>query len=431
MAAATPCVLPSLAFNSTALTHEATHFLPPRLGVRAHVPADDPVARAVEQLDEAIRRSQAPLSAAECKTRGVRLSIVEGGFGKTLNSFVKPMLHCLLHDKVPLGAQRSNQRGPRPEHFEYHRVPAWPLDLFKNRSKCESESFECFLQPFSNCSADFRLKRPAKMLGSRFPASATYNAIFSGAPPAAESIIRSVELAGRFNTVVLLLSSLIRPSAAVSARLEQVKRSLGWPDSSLRRKSHQPKPLLIGLHLRAGDSCTKEAKHQHHNRTCEPLSAYLPAVHDMERAYGAGRQVYVYFSTDDQKAAAEARRLTAVERNPDDPNWGTPKSGSVSTKGHRRATLASRPTATDGSAQKASKQPGGVGRAIWLIRSDAEVRRQWRFQKSRQVLQIEALLEKRLIDGHDDALELMVDLLLMVECDALVVSVARHGVAGC
>jgi hypothetical protein len=46
--------------------------------------------------------------------------------------------------------------------------PALPLQLYKNKTRCQSESIECFLQPLSNCSEEQRLQLPAHMLGRRY-----------------------------------------------------------------------------------------------------------------------------------------------------------------------------------------------------------------------------------------------------------------------
>jgi hypothetical protein len=453
---ATPCVVPSAQFNSTWLLHETTRFVPPWHAGWTHalLAPHDPVTAAVAALDEAIGRSQQPAHTQDCILRGVRLSLAEGGWGKTLSSLIKPMLHALLHDRISLGAQRGSSRGPRVLHFRYLKAPATPLDLFHNLTKCDSQSLECFLQPLSSCPANLRLRLPARILGDRFPAFATYANIYAGASPALP-LIRQLELAGRFNLVALLMARMVRPSAAVAASVAKAKAGLAWPPGNKRGggAKHRRRPLLIGVHLRAGDSCTREARAQHHNRTCEPLSAYVPAVQQLERAYGAGRRVFVYLATDDAAAAREARRMAAQARAGLKNGWegnggavgeggggggaggsggggGRGEAGGSGTSGGGGGGIAN--DGEDGGGVvsgdgvglvKPDRQsPGWSSKAIWLTRPDSEVRRNWRLTKKNHVLQIEELLRVGLVDGYEDALGVMVDILLLSECDALVVS---------
>ena len=404
--AATPCVLPSLHFNSTLLTHEATQWLPPRQPAQPE--AHDPVIASLAALAAALREAQRPSSEAECRERGVRLSVTEGGFGSTLNGMVKPMVHALLRHKLPLSAQWGDNWGARGMHLNYHTAPARPLQLYANRTSCESESIECFLQPLSNCSVERRLKLPAKMLGQRFYMVAPNKELFEQAPQSAQLLIEHIRLAGNFNTVALVLSHLVRPSATVSSRLAEVKRSLGWPDMTRRASAHRHRPLIIGVHLRAGDSCAREFPRARHNRTCEPLSAYLPAINTLRQAYGSGRQVYVYLSTDDERAAAEARGMSAAAL---DGVW----------RGNGQGLIAEERLRSNPGDPRWVGAMGTTSDPIWLVRSDEEVRRNWRPQKMKRLLQIEQLLRTKAIDGYREAFDLMVDVMLLVECDAFVV----------
>jgi len=278
---ATPCVLPSAQFNATLLTQETLRFFPPRRVGRARAPGD-PVAAAVVALDDAIWSSRHPPTARDCETRGIRLSIREGGFGSTLNALVKPFLHGLLNDRVSLGAQPGVIEGSRQFHHALHLQPAAALRLFRNRSRCPSENLDCFLQPLSNCSEEQRLRLPAQMLGGRYLELEPHAALLRGAPAAARPLLDLMATAGHFNLISLLLANLLRPSDAVAARIAQAKRTLGWPNVSgppLFAYSHRP--LLLAVHLRAGDSCSPEALGRH-NRSCEPLAAYLPAVREAD-----------------------------------------------------------------------------------------------------------------------------------------------------
>lgn len=384
--AATPCLPPSAQFNTTLLVHKSTHFLPPRRPGRGHaqLAEDDPVSAAVAVLGDAILRSQQPTGALDCEVRGVRLSLVEGEvereFEKTLSSLVKPMLHCLLHDHVPLGAQPGTPRGGRANHFRYLESPFRPLVVLQNQSKCESRSLECFLEPLSRCPDDQRLRLPALILGDRFPDVAKYDKIYRSAPAAALPLVRQVQVAGQFNTVALILSRMLRPSATVAASVAQAKRDLGWPEPAEQRRRA---PLLIGLH----HSCTAKERAQQPGQACAPLQAYLPAIRELERAYGADRQVYVYLATDDEAVVAEAVRMP-------------------------REALAAGGRGAGGAS---------VSHAIWLTHPVMGARRKAQLP----VEQGGGVAGGRAgggapEDGYDDAMHVMVDMILLSQCDALV-----------
>jgi hypothetical protein len=356
----------------------------------------------------------------------VRIAFREGGFGSTLNALVKPTLHALLHNKVPLSAQLGEHEGSRAFHRSYNLFRAQPLDLFRNKSKCESESLECFLEPLSNCSDELRLQRPALMLGGRFLEVASNEHIYHSFRPAARPLLELMERAGHFNTVSLLLAHLIRPSAAVYTRLARAKRLLGWPDlspSAAHAAPRRARPLLIGVHLRAGDACAREALGRH-NRSCEPLSAYLPAIRRLERAYGGQRPVYVYLATDDEAAAAEARAMGHAAGG----GRAEQRAAGGRGGGQDASNVDSRSGAADGRGvgEGGGSGSGGVrGGATWLTLPDDEVRRKWARPKLSHgrvgdILQVEVMLHMRLSDGYEDAMTVLVDLLLLAECDALV-----------
>jgi hypothetical protein len=365
---ATPCTPPSTQLNTTLLIHESVRFFPARRAGRGHVQPseDDPVSAAVAVLGDAIFRSQQPTSPLDCEVRGVRLALAEGEvpgeFEKTLSSMVKPMLHSLLHDHVPLGAQPGSTRGGRAYHFKYLDAPSRPLSVYQNQSRCESRSLECFLEPLSTCPEEQRLRLPARMLGDRFPDVAKYEKIYRSAPAAALPLVRQVQVAGQFNTVALLMSGMLRPSAAVAASVIQAKRDLGWPETLGQRRRA---PLLIGLH----HSCTGRAPRQ----ACEPLQTYLPSIRELEREYGADRQVYIFLATDDAAAAAEARRLRD-------------EALTAPIRAFSHAIWMARPAVQ----QQLPAGPAGAG----ALPGGA--------------------------DGYEDAVHSMVDVVLLSQCDALV-----------
>jgi hypothetical protein len=82
----------------------------------------------------------------------------------------------------------------------------------------------------------------ANLLGHRFYEIAPNKALLQSASHKARLLQSQLHLAGNFNTVSLILAALVRPSAAVAARLAETKRSLGWPEFTPGAR----RPLLIG-----------------------------------------------------------------------------------------------------------------------------------------------------------------------------------------
>ena len=77
-----------------------------------------------------------------------------------------------------------------------------------------------------------------------------------------------------------LAARVLRPNEAVSARLHAERRSLSL--EGVR---------FIGVHIRAGDSCSRYQK-KLKSRTCDPLSAYMPNITTIAQKY-AIRDVFV------------------------------------------------------------------------------------------------------------------------------------------
>ena len=294
------------------------------------------------------------------------MTLREAGWGSTLSSLVKPRLWALLHGRTPLAAQPpADLFGSRRAQSLTRPLPPVPLALYADAARCASRSLECFLRPLSTCPAELRLRGTAAGLGGRWSELTAYDAIVDRAPPG--PMVDAARAAGRFSTVALLLADMLRPSAAAAAALKATRRALEWPS--------RPRGLMIGLHVRGGDACTPDALSRH-NRTCSDLDAYLPALKALKETYAAAdATVHVYLATDSERVAGAARRL---------------------------------------------ERRGGDG-FRWLLRSD--VRRSWKRLRERDLNsmpQIEQQIKLGMVDGYRDALDAMVDVLLLAECDALV-----------
>ena len=401
-----PCLEPSDSLDGTALASGSLVLLP--TAAQASVAAaaargdHDRVVDSIRALADALVAHER-VSARECAANATRLVLREGGFGSTLSSLIKPRLHALLHGRVPLGAQPAlNLVGSRSSQWRHRPLPPVPLHLFSNTSACAPASLECFLRPLAQCPHRLRANATAPGLGGRWGETASHAAVLQSAPPEFAHLAAAARDAGTLPTTALILASMLRPSAAVRAALNRVRRDLRWPRGGahavrLRHNTssddHVARPLLIGMHIRGGDACTADARSRH-NRSCSPLAAYLPAVREMRRAYVGpavdaappavhierSPPVYVYVSTDDEGAAAEVRALARGGGGGGRGEGGVARGGS---EGFR-----------------------------WLLRSD--VRRVWP-RRSGQIMQIEQAIGAALIDGHRDAVDVLIDLFLLAE----------------
>ena len=394
-----PCLRASSATD--ALLARTVHFLPSARQARA-APGSDETDQAIQALADAIRQHRQP-SAEACSSRSLttRLPLREGGFGSTLSSLIKPYLWSLLQGRVPLGVQPLPIYGSRRGQARLKPASPAPLASFVNRSACAEASLECFLLPLTNCSAELRANAPALSLGGRWTETVTHDGLLAKA--ALARVGRAAERAGRFASVALLLAALLQPNAALRRAVCAARRAMGWP----RRGSlpGQQRPLLLGLHVRHGDSCTVDALSRH-NRSCEPLAAYLPALRALKAAYGRpNERVVVYLATDDEKVVADALR-----------DGGGGKGGGGGGGGGR----GNRGGDGGGGGDGDDGGSGGGGEFTWLVRREAAARRVWPRNGRGELHQIEDLLRHRLVDGHADATAVLVDLLLLAQCDALV-----------
>ena len=283
-----------------------------------------------------------------------------------------------------------------------------PLSLFVSRQRCSLGSLECFLRPWTNCSETARWSLPAPALGGRWLEVTSHEALLASAPATVAPLLAAIRRIGTLPLVALILHTLLRPGAALQQALQAARVEIGWPriygDSPRGDREHQehnehqqPQPstatlntprgrrrgaargrdgglevgaddrgdtdvgasrLIIGVHVRQGDACARQALARH-NRSCDSLSAYLPALAAVRRAYATpSTAVYIYLATDDEGVAAEAYQRNV--RSGDD--------------------------------------------FVWLVRKRG-VRRQWPRDRFGEVLQVEGVLATGAIDGYEDALQ--------------------------
>jgi len=71
---------------------------------------------------------------------------------------------------------------------------------------------------------------------------------------------------GFFFTVAHLSNFIMRPNEVLQTEMKEAMEDMAWPENE----------KIIGLHFRRGDSCLEE--HQSHGRMCEPFSKYMEHV---------------------------------------------------------------------------------------------------------------------------------------------------------
>eukprot|EP00965_Chrysotila_dentata_P159300 5262440-Pleurochrysis_carterae.AAC.1 len=150
------------------------------------------------------------------------------------------------------------------------------LNLYADPKKCSMQNLECFLLPFSSCPKVTRASLPAPALGGRWFEVSTYEDALQSAPEPSKQLVNAVRTAGRLPTIALLTRWVLHPSNAVKRSVAAAKAELAWP-REIGLFGHASRhtcdvsscadagttivraPFMIGLHVRLGDSCTRDA----------------------------------------------------------------------------------------------------------------------------------------------------------------------------
>ena len=305
------------------------HFLPPR----AHDQCRQ--SKAGKRLSERIARLASP----ECKMdRALKPRAIEFGFGATLFSLFKPMLHALKNDYCvvnPSGLSRYRnlkecsggwpsllqEFSPnRPEYNPIYRDLDFVTHTYWGPRLVMANSPEMTPEKAAKLTVE-RQEKYAKMRhphraslgavddtdpcarwfeaqswtygyttkGVGLPINFACDRLYSYSEHGSDVLPHEARDAGLFMTVAHITKHILRPSAWVRGRIAAAKRRMGWT----------PGLRMIGVHVRRGDSCL-EARYDH-GRKCSNFSEYMAHVERIADRYG----IYnVYISTDSSDALA-------------------------------------------------------------------------------------------------------------------------------
>jgi hypothetical protein len=245
------------------------------------------------------------LSSSSCQGhlgRSLKPVLIEWGFGATVTSLVKPIIHAL----------------------EY----GYCLETPPPMVKYNCSSFEALFQPFDKMAATdcgaacahiednvvMRQDDPANC-AQAYSEKATYSDVgfplnfeadgmkacnerYSDAlkgsdalPGMFHSLLDQNGTMGYFPMVSFIQARVLRPSDAMQARINAMKQSIGWPAAGT--------PVL-SLHYRAGDACLENPDTL--GRSCEPFSEVMDAADKIARKYHIK---HIFIATDSSSVMNE------------------------------------------------------------------------------------------------------------------------------
>ena len=213
---------------------------------------------------------------------------VFGGFWATMHSFIKPLMHA-----VNTG---SSLKTP-------------PLPIWTDKESCPTRSLSCFFKDLSPCESAQRDGKPLgkgneetinlmqKVNEHKMRPSTSFLSQMSEASQRQKGTIPS---RGWFWWSSTLLSYLTRPSERLRIEVDAAINSTGLGDAMSKGE------LILGMHVRHGDSCGKDA--QRTGRFCEPLSVYMGAVKQLSRDMKhPSRVATIYLATDSEEVMKDTR----------------------------------------------------------------------------------------------------------------------------
>jgi hypothetical protein len=228
------------------------------------------------------------LASPTCEVAGQRplqLTLLEWGFGATLNSLVKPVLHALKNTyclKEPV------------DFFKFDCAGGWK-ELFSPLSQYSSgdNSSRITLKPTKNkssksCAHMFRRNGGYDQHGRPIsfwrPSYQKCMELYSHRKFGTAMLPAKYRHMGHFALVSTMLGWLLRPSVSIQDRIRHEKHAMQWPSTGT--------PVL-GIHFRAGDSCIETEKNL--GRQCDAFDEYMREAELMRHKYNV---TYIYLATD-------------------------------------------------------------------------------------------------------------------------------------
>uniref|UniRef100_A0A7S0DHF0 Alpha-(1,6)-fucosyltransferase N- and catalytic domain-containing protein n=1 Tax=Amorphochlora amoebiformis TaxID=1561963 RepID=A0A7S0DHF0_9EUKA len=226
------------------------------------------------------------LSSPRCNMgRHIAPTIIEWGFGSSVNSLVKPTMHALKYGYCL----------KEPHGFMKYNCPSWktlflPISTPCNISVERTSLHYTALEDDSNCAEVF--SRPTSFLKGGQPklffskdysnCAKMYSYSLNG-----EEILPKQHEIPFFFSVSFILRHLLRPSEDLQQQINEQKQKMNWPSKGT--------PIL-GLHYRAGDSCLEQEGDL--GRKCDSFDKYMEFVDLLAPKYNI---THVYLATDSAK----------------------------------------------------------------------------------------------------------------------------------
>ena len=212
-----------------------------------------------------------------------RVSLLAAGWLSTLNGALKPLMWALSNGGLLL-----------------------PPSIREYTAGCEAGDLSCFFEPTTPRSCALRRSQmsssgiPARPAAGKLSLEAGSPVLTSFSKDAFENrtgVEERFRARGWFWWTAHLLAYLMRPSRSL-------QETISADPSARELERALASGAVIGLHVRHGDACMRRERARM-ARTCEPLSAYMPAVHELSRDLNAS---VVYVATDSEAVIEDTRK---------------------------------------------------------------------------------------------------------------------------
>lgn len=332
------------------------HFLPDNDHAKRTCKAPNAIA-------ELMQRQISFVTSKECNLhRRFRPRSMENGFGATMMSLIKPVLHSLTYGYC-IDQPKKYQMWSSPSCSGWQCFfqaigqdynSSFSFASTEATAKVHQEAAAAMMtervDPRKKCIRWWEMQYDAD--GDVYgPLQEECAMMFSTAINMDEALPHAFRSEGLFFNVAQITNMFYKLSDKVVKRINEKKKRIGFPRTS----------QVLGLHVRLGDACIKsENSVTSHARHCNQLKDFMPHVKTMSAKYKIKN---VYLATDSQKVIKDTELYPQF-------NW-------IYDKTMRR---------------------GGI-----LTKKS-----------------IEYSLEHKLIDGYEEGLGVIEDVWLLADCDALV-----------
>uniref|UniRef100_A0A7S3ZAW9 Alpha-(1,6)-fucosyltransferase N- and catalytic domain-containing protein n=1 Tax=Lotharella globosa TaxID=91324 RepID=A0A7S3ZAW9_9EUKA len=225
---------------------------------------------------------------------GFRPKAVENGFGASLASLVKPLMHAVKFQQcvyTPVMKMWSGKKCNGFECFFQSLAPAAGTTRAPHVQFTEKDAAKCEegYRNASFCPTWWNFQReqedpPDNATEAALSDNCLYSYSFTelGEDVLPQEFIDN----GLFFTVSHILKHIMRPNKKLAKMIQKAKYSMGWPNDTTTQ--------VLSVHVRQGDACIKSSAN-FKGRQCDGLAHYIPAIQLMADTYGFK---YIFLATD-------------------------------------------------------------------------------------------------------------------------------------